>query len=214
MNTIRILSATGAFVISVGAAVVPAIGDATTLNYAVTRNGTPIGATTVSLVRDGRQMTVEVATHVQVEIAYFTVYHYDQRETEHWVDGRLQDMTSRTDDNGTIHRVSATSRGDVMSVEADGRSRTVDAGVIPVSLWNAALIKKTLALDPQDGKLTAVAVVDRGEEELVLRGRAMPAHHYSINTGFPQDVWYDQQHRLVKVELHGSDGSNIQYHLG
>jgi Family of unknown function (DUF6134) len=209
----RIFGALGAVVGLAGTAAAQS-GDTTTLSYAVMRNGSQIGSTIVKLVRDRRQMDVDVATHVQVKIAFLTVYRYEQHETEQWTDGRLQAMSSVTDDNGAVHRVNATSRGNVLAVDADGRIRTVDADVIPASLWNAALVKKTLALDTQDGKLTPVAVVDRGEEQLVLRGHTTLAHHYSINTGFAQDVWYDQQHRLVKVQLHGSDGSQIQYKLG
>jgi hypothetical protein len=83
--------------------------------------------------------------------------------------------------------------------------------VIPASVWNAALVRQTVALDPQDGSVTPIAVVDHGEEPLVLEGRPTTAHHYSISTGIPQDVWYDEHDRLVKVELVGSDGSKIEY---
>ncbi len=86
--------------------------------------------------------------------------------------------------------------------------------MIPVSLWNASLLRSTIAINPQDGQLTPVSVVDHGEEALVLQGRATTGHHYSIRTSFPQDVWYDQQHQLLKVELRGSDGSRIQYQPG
>ena len=48
----------------------------------------------------------------------------------------------------------------------------------------------------------------------MLQGREALAHHYSIETGFAQDVWYDRHHRLIKVELHAVDGSKIQYRLG
>ena len=54
----------------------------------------------------------------------------------------------------------------------------------------------------------------RIEEPLVLQGRATTARHYSIKTSFPQDVWYDRQYQLLKVELRGSDGSTIEYRPG
>ena len=67
---------------------------------------------------------------------------------------------------------------------------------------------------PADGTLTPVSVVDHGEEPLVLQGHPTTAHHYSVRTSFPQDVWYDRQDQLLKVELRGSDGSKIQYQPG
>jgi len=188
--------------------------DDTTLSYAVTRNGDRIGTTTVRLQRDGRHTVAEIATQVQVKIAMITVYRFEQRETERWVDGELIGLHSVTDDNGTLHKVSAVRRGGKLSVNADGKESEVDPAMVPASLWNAQLVKKTMALNPQDGSIVPVSVIDHGKEQLVLQGRPMTAHHYSINTNFPQDVWYDEQHRLLKVELRGSDGSKILYQPG
>jgi hypothetical protein len=209
----RILGAAGAIVVA--AAAMPTRADTTTtMSYVVTRNGDPIGTTTVNLAHDGRQSVVEVATDVRVKIAFVTVYRFEQRETERWAGGRLLAMNAVTDDNGAMHRVSAAKTGAALSVDADGRHSIVDPAMMPAMLWNAALVGKTQALDPQSGRVTPVSVVDHGEEQLVLHGRATLAHHYSITTDFAQDVWYDQQHRLVKVELRGSDGSDIRYQLG
>ena len=46
------------------------------------------------------------------------------------------------------------------------------------------------------------------------KGRPLTAHHYSIHTTFPQEVWYDDRQQLVKVALRGSDGSRIEYQPG
>ncbi len=183
----------------------------TTLNFAVLRNGGQIGTSTMRVRRDDPQTLAEIVTHVQVKIAYVTVYRFDQTVTEHWTGGSLVEMTALTNDNGTVHKVSAMRAGDTLAVEADGKTSEADPTVIPASLWNAALVRQTMALDPQDGSVAPIAVVDHGEEQLVLEGRATTAHHYSISTGTSQDVWYDEQNRLVKVELVGSDGSKIEY---
>jgi len=181
----------------------------TTLNFAVTRNGEPIGSTTIKLRRDGDQTIAETATTIQVKIAVLTVYRYEQRLTERWVGGRLAALSSLTDDNGSIHRVNATRSGDNLAVNADGKISHVDPAMIPANLWNPALVRMTAALDPKDGSVMPVTVVDRGREQLVVQGRALTAHRYSIRTTIPQEVWYDEQQRLVKVELRGSDGSTI-----
>jgi|tagenome__1003787_1003787.scaffolds.fasta_scaffold20844248_2 hypothetical protein len=189
-----------------------------TMNYAIMRNGDQIGTSSVRLHRSGRETTAEVVTDVRVKIAFVTVYRYEQTETERWVDGRLVSLHSVTDDNGTVHKVTAklnaTGRGEVLSVEADGKASEVDASVMPVSLWNAALVQKTMALDTQDGSLVKLSVVDHGKERLVLQGQPRTAHHYSIHTTFPQEVWYDESRQLIKVALRGSDGSKIEYHPG
>jgi hypothetical protein len=181
----------------------------TTLNFAVTRNGDQIGSTTVKLQRNGDQTIAETATNVQVKIAFITVYRYEQRLTERWVGGKLDALSAVTDDNGSMHKVSAARSGDKLSVNADGKVSQVDPAMIPANLWNVSLVRTTAALDPKDGSVTPVSVVDRGREQLVVQGRALTAHRYSIKTTIPQEVWYDEEQRLVKVELHGSDGSTI-----
>jgi Family of unknown function (DUF6134) len=183
----------------------------TTLNFAVLRNGGQIGTSTIHVRRDGPETVADVVTHIQVKIAYVTVYRFEQTETEHWTGGSLVEMTALTDDNGAVHKVSARRQGDTLAVEADGKTSEVNPAVIPASVWNAALVRQTVALDPQDGSVTPIAVVDHGEEPLVLEGRPTTTHHYSISTALPQDLWYDEQDRLVKVELVGSDGSKIEY---
>ena len=185
-----------------------------TLNFTVMRDGQPIGVSTVSLTHQGDETTARVSTHIQVKVAFFTVYRYDQTESERWAAGHLLTMTSMTHDNGTTHQVTATREGDKLLVESDGRTSAVDPSLMPYNPWNAAVLNSRMALNTKDGSVTPVKVTDRGEERLVLHGRPLLAHRYSIRTSFPQDVWYDQHHRLVQVELHGSDGSTIRYQLG
>ena len=57
------------------------------------------------------------------------------------------------------------------------------------------------------------AQTPRGEDNLVLKGRPARARHYRIATTFAQEVWYDEEGRLVKLQLKGSDGSTIVYRL-
>src|SRR5262249_48364236 len=186
----------------------------TRTKFAIMRDGDPIGTCDFRVRYNGRETTVEVVTHVQVKLAFITVYSFDQTETERWVDGRLVSLNAVTDDNGTPHKVSAVSRGNALLVEADGKASEVDPAMMPVSLWNAALVQKRQALSPQDGSIVPVSVVDHGKEALVLQGRSETAHHYSIKTTFPQEVWYNDRQQLIKAALRGSDGSRIEYHPG
>jgi hypothetical protein len=182
-----------------------------TMSFAVMRNDERIGTNTIRLDRDGTGTTVQIVTHVQVKIAFVTMYRFDQTETERWVDGHLLAMSSVTDDNGTVHRVKATSGNNKITVDADGKTTEVAGSTIPASLWNPMLLDRTTALNPQDGSMMPIAVVYRGEEHLVLQGGERRAQHYLIRSTFPQDVWYDDQRQLVKVELTGPDGSTIRY---
>jgi Domain of unknown function (DUF6134) len=187
---------------------------AETLRFAVMRDGQQIGSNTIELRRNGPETTVQMVTHVQVKIAFVTVYRFEQTETERWVGGKLMALSAVTNDNGTMHRVKATRANDRLAIEADGKTTEVAENTIPASLWNPLLLEKTVAFNPQDGAMMPIAVTDRGEDHLIVQGRAKRTRHYVINSAFPQDVWYDDSRQLVKVELKVLDGSTIRYQLG
>ena len=199
---------------ALGSATANADPGTATMKFAVMRDGQQIGSNTIQLRHNGAETTVQMVTHVEVKIAFVTVYRFDQTETERWVDGQLVALNAVTDDNGTMHRVKATRTNDKLAIEADGKTTEVAGNTIPASLWNPLLLEKTVAFNPQDGAIMPIAVIDRGDEHLVVQGRAKRARHYVINSTFPQDVWYDEQRQLVKVALKASDGSTISYHLG
>ena len=186
-------------------------GAAETIRFAVMRDGQPIGSNTIELQRNGTETTVRMVTRIQVKIAFLTVYRFEQTETERWVDGRLVALEAVTDDNGTPHRVKAAGSDGKITVNADGKVTEIAGNTIPASYWNPALLGKTIALNPQDGALVPVAVTDRGEDHILVQGRQKRTRHYVIRTTFPQDVWYDDNRQLVKVELKASDGSTIRY---
>ena len=187
-------------------------GGATATNFAVIRNGEQIGTSTVRVQHSGGETTVETATDIRVTIAYITVYRFAKRQTERWVGGRLASLSAVTDDNGKMSRVTATRYADRLSVNVDGRIADVEA-VSPANLWDTSVLRLTRALNTTDGTVIPVSVTDRGMEQIVARGRSVAAHRYSIKTTDVQDVWYDGQQRLLKVELRGSDGSTIVHEL-
>jgi len=204
----------------IGAAAVCLLGGAAyadpngeVLKFSVTRDGTQIGTNTIDVVRNGAVTNVQIVTHVEVGMAFITLYKFDQTETERWSNGRLVAMNSVTDDNGTMHRTNASNCDGTLIVQGDGGVQKMASTVIPASIWNPDMLSQNVALDPVNGKLVAVSVVDRGEDSLSLNGRTARAHHYQLKTEFSEDVWYDDARHLVKMELKGSDGSTIRYQL-
>src|SRR5262249_12696788 len=113
---------------------------AETIRFAIMRDGQPIGSNTIELQRNGAETTVRMVTHIQVKVAFLTVYRFDQTEAERWVDGRLVTLEAVTDDNGTPHRVRATSSNGKITVNADGKVSEIAGTTIPASYWNAALL--------------------------------------------------------------------------
>lgn len=181
------------------------------IRFAVMRGDKQIGTNTIELSYNGGQTFVRIATHVEVTIAFVKLYRFDQTETEQWSNGRLQSLSSWTDDNGKTHRVNAHSSQGKMVVDGDGQLRVADASIFPVSLWNRPFLGHGIGLDPEVGSIVPVSVIDKGQDDMVVAGRTEYAHHFVIKTTLSQDVWYDERGRLVRVTMQVRDGSTIRY---
>jgi hypothetical protein len=68
-------------------------------------------------------------------------------------------------------------------------------------------------LDAQDGQVMPVSVRDVGEEDLTINSSIIRARRYAVTSRYSQDVWYDDQARLVQAQLVARDGSVIMYRL-
>lgn len=186
---------------------------AETLEYAVIRKGGQIGTHTVELRRNDAETSVRAETDIEVKIAFFTVYRFRQTDTEKWVNGRLVSLHAATNDNGTRHTVEITAGNQGLDIRADGRIKTAPADAVPSSVWNRALVRHSAAISITDGSLISFEVIDKGHETVMAEGRRIKAHHYFMSGKIEQDLWYDENDRLVQLKFKGSDGSEIFYRL-
>jgi uncharacterized protein DUF6134 len=184
---------------------------AETMRFVIMRNGEQIGTHAIEINRAGAETNVRITTDLTVKVLFVTAYRLQHSATERWVNGQLVAFNSMTDNNGVRHKVSASRSAAGLEVEADGKTSRVDQSVFPASLWNAELMRRKAAMDPQDGQVDPISVTDDGTEDLNLGAGALKAHHYEIKGRYTQDVWYDERGRLVQVKLIGSDGSVISY---
>jgi hypothetical protein len=184
------------------------------LEFAIKRNGEQIGSYTVHTEQTGPDLTVKTASNLAVKKLMITFYHREQTSNERWANGRLVGFNSATDDNGTKHQVTVATKGAGLELQADGKTTQVDKSLVPLTMWNAGIVKQTQGFDEMDGKVMPIKVTDVGVEDTDSLGHSVKAHHYTVATEFNQDVWYDEQGHLVRVRFTVSqDGSVIEYEL-
>lgn len=181
------------------------------MRFVITRNGEPIGTHTVELSRAGTETTVNVTTDLTVKVLFLVAYRLHQKETERWSNGRLVALNSVTDDNGARHKIAVRTKGTDLELDADGNTSRLDKGIVPSSLWNREFLQHAVILDTQDGQVMPVSAVDGGMDRLVLGSRKILAHHYTVKGRYSEDVWYDEDGRLVQKKIIGSDGSIILF---
>jgi hypothetical protein len=184
---------------------------AETTHFEITRNGDPIGTSTIEIDRTGADVTVTTTTDLAVDVLFFTAYQFKQTTTERWNNGHLVSLNSTTDNNGTRHKVAVRSNGDQLLLTLDGPTRPLDNNIVPSTLWNPEFLRHSVVLDVQDGNIMRVSVTDNGADTLDLGGEEIHGHHYAIKARYSEDVWYDNRGRLVRVKVIGPDGSVIIY---
>lgn len=184
-----------------------------TLKYTVVRKGEQIGTHTVEIRRKDAETTVNIATQVTVKIAFVTAYSFQQTDTERWVNGRLASLRATTDNNGTKSTVEVTAANQGLRIQGAGKSLNAPADTMPASLWNPALMKQTAAINTVDGSIMPIKVTSKGVEELATQSGRTKAHRFNMQGVFDQELWYDEQGRLVQLKLKGSDGSDVFYKL-
>jgi hypothetical protein len=180
------------------------------LDYKIVREGDEVGFLSFEFIRNGDRLTVRTQAKIVVTFIGIPLYRFIHEAEEQWVNGKLRSLTSRSNDNGEPRQVAFRVDGDRLRGTYNGRVRDYPATLIPASLWNRETVHQTVLLDPIRGRDRRVTVVEKGEEAINIRGKAVIAHHYSITDKFPRDIWYDSDGELVQVQFFAKDGSEIQ----
>jgi hypothetical protein len=184
-----------------------------TLKYTVVRKGEQIGTHTVEIRRKDVETTVNIATQVAVKVAFITAYSFRQNNTERWVNGRLASLRAMTDNNGARSKLEVNAGTQGLRIQADGKSLSAPPETMPASLWNPALMKQSVAINTVDGSMMPLKITSKGVEELSTPSGPAKARRFNMQGVFDQDLWYDEQGRLVQLKLKGTDGSDVFYRL-
>jgi len=184
----------------------PPTGDVT---YAVFRNGDQIGTHVMDFTRDGDRYQVVTKIDIAVTVLGVTFFRFVTDSDELWVDGKFASFVAKTDYDGKLHDVTVHPAGGGLAVADNGVTTVAPGDPLPGTLWNPASLKATQLIDPTDGTLKQVQVIDRGSEQITVRGRPMAARHVSFIGGIQREVWYGPDDRIVHIEYRGPDGSLV-----
>lgn len=179
--------------------------------FDVWRNGTLVGAQTVSFSDKDGALFVDIDFQLKIEALYITFYkmHYQSRSL--WRDGKLGMLSARTDRNGKVTEVSGQAAG--ASLKGDGPEGpfTVPLGTYPTDHWNAGVIGSSELINTINGSVNKVRLVPQGVETVETERGAIKATHYKYEGEIQNDVWYDAEGRWVRMKFNGDDGSLIEF---
>lgn len=178
------------------------------LDYEVFRDGDEVGRQSVETIRGENHFTVRTRVNIVVTVLGIPVYRFIHVAEETWQAGRLTRFTSKTDDDGEPRDVVLKLVDDRLRGTYNGRTLDYPATLIPASLWHPDTVRQTVLLDPIRGRDRQIAVVDKGEETIKIRGQALATHHYAMSGQIIRDIWYGPDGQIVQVRF-PAKGSDI-----
>ncbi len=182
------------------------------LCFRITRNGSEIGAHTLTFSQTGEDLIARINVHMRVGLGPITFFRYHHEGEERWRNGQFISLQTQTDDNGDALRVNARRIDDHIRIEATNQvPLDLPPTALPLTHWNIACMNAKL-FNPQDGTVLQERSVARGREMVALtNGSQVQAQRYALDGKAPIVDWYDQSQVWTALRATVKDGSVLQY---
>jgi hypothetical protein len=182
------------------------------LNFQVSRNGSPIGTHVLAFSRSGGDLTVHIDAAFRVGFGFITFYRYHHVGVERWRDGVFESLETTTNDNGRHFRVQARRVAGGVAIQATGVPDQLVAGdALPLTHWAMAAMTAPL-FNPETGKMLRETAQPRGAGMVRLAdGTPIRATGFTLKGEAPIEDWYDESRVWAALDAVGQDGSRITY---
>ena len=182
-----------------------AVADEERRTFTVSVDGKPCGSHQIVIHnKDDKSVVVTSQADVTVRVAIIT-YKYAFRGSETWKDGKLQQLSTSTNDNGKRHSVTADATKDGLAVKADGRDVQIRGEPWVTTYWKLPPENQrgpnVGLLDADTGKLINARLDKVGVEKITIGGKTVECVHWKLTGGVAVDLWYDGADRLIRQEL-------------
>lgn len=172
--------------------------------FSISVDGKSAGTHTLVIqTKDDKSIVVTAQADVTVRVAVIT-YRYSFRGTETWKDGKLQQLSTSTNDNGKRHTVTAEATKEGLTVKADGREIQIRGQPWVTTFWKLPTENQrgpnVGLFDADTGKPINAKLEKVGLEKVTALGKAVECVHWKLTGGVAVDLWYDGSDRLIRQE--------------
>ena len=190
-----------------GAMTIAGRGQATTndhipqpLRYLAYVDGGRSGTHDIEFVPRERGFTVMSSLCIRLELAFVTLYRYQQSGQEDWKDGKLLAFEYVTNDDGdTSHVTAQRDESGNFLVSGKNGQRPVPGDAMSVSFWNSGIVNQSHIIDPQTGELAALSVRSLDQKSAKIARRTVRGNGYTFQTFINGDVWFDEHRRPLAL---------------
>jgi hypothetical protein len=181
--------------------------------YSISRDGEPVGQQRLEFVGDQGKLRVLSHTDLNVKFMGLNLYGFDQQIEELREDDKIVSLTSESNDDGTIKKVSLALQGDRLKGSYNGTQRDIDPHLATSLFWQQPALGASRVIDCVRGKERDVTVSDLGSETLDLPAGRIEAHHYRVTGELNRELWYGADGILLAGQLQAKDGSLVRQEL-
>ena len=186
------------------------------LRFDVVRKGKRIGTHSIDFQAFEEELEVRVVTRIAVSFLLFFEYQFNYDAVARWDIQGLRSVTmygvdgsdksrveARRLDTGGYHVMATTDEGDL--------EYETPAPLFPNHHWNVAVLEAGKVLDTLTGDLQRFRIRHAGRELLSIGGSEVAADHYHYEGTVRQEVWYDEQGRLLRLRFPSRDGVPVEF---
>lgn len=131
-------------------------------------------------------------------------YRYTSVGTETWKDGRLVRLASESNYNGDKYVLQATATQEVLEYEVNGAAQRTATESLITTHWREPsadkIGRKLTLLDSDKGQQRNGTLEKVGIEKTMIADKEFNVTHYRLRGDVEVDVWYDEEHRLVRQD--------------
>jgi hypothetical protein len=174
--------------------------------------GKTAGKCTMTITKqDDGTLSMRSKADISVKFLRFFSYTYNFSGVEHWKDGRLMQMQSSCNDDGTRTDLTAAAQHDSLVINVNnGAPRKCRWDVWTTTYWMLADQRfhnnPVPLLDADTGKEYVAQLKFVSREPAMFNGQQQNWHHFRVTGGptsltSPCDLWFDEQQRLARQEF-------------
>ena len=170
------------------------------LRYLAYVDGGRSGTHDIEFVPRERGFTVMTSLCIRLELAFVTLYRYQQSGQEDWKDGKLLAFEFITNDDGdTSHVTAKRDESDNFLVTGPNGQKTVPGNAMSASFWDSGILNQSHIIEPKTGELAALSVRSLDQKSVKIGRRTIRGNGYTFQTFINGDVWFDEHRRPLAL---------------
>jgi len=170
----------------------PASAAAATRQFAVYLGRRKVGDSSVRLSRSGNRVDAEIEVSLRLSILGIINFDYHLSNRESWQDGVLQEMRSRTNNNGPAEYANANRTGRGLEMDGSGYQGVVAGNPATTSYFTSDFLERGTWINTQNGKVFTPSIGRVGAANFTTSEGETPCTRYALRGGVNSDLYYDR----------------------